>query len=1237
MRVFFAFALVSMLGLPASAAVAPPPEEAERPTDEDGPPAEDDAEPEPEPQAGNGQIPDGEQPTPDSEKPTPDSEKPSPDGEQASPDGEQPSPDGEQPTPGAEDPTPQGEQTTPNDEQPAAPTAEQLLRGRADEIRALLAGTLSTSVDARSLFLLDLNDPTWISDAAVRFTKALQAARIPRSSKKRSRRRATPPDPATLSADEALETALREFLSLDVARRGALFEEHDARRATAEIVAERDAARELAAQRHADQLRAYLTGSLELDIDPTALLRFDLRDTFDETTDAKESVARADLALQRQRFLALSADERDALAKGHAERIAAAEALRKAEEEAIAKAEADARAAAEAEALRAAAADTEKESEVDEALAERERAALERQEASDVLTDAEAQAAKKAAARAAAEEAARQADTEAKRTLAQEQARLLGIQEAQANHEAARARRRVMRAEDHDRVLEWGLKVGVLVESPKFESEIAAEADPMYQDIRKELDALRDHLQEDLRRLRNAGESVPGVGTPLDAELPSNVDRGDIPALRGEVARKEAELRESEATLTWELATSARDDLVALNASRLRLLELASPGLRRDVTSFGAGGVDQVKREFKQISLELAYFLASLSRHRSHFFDELVNSTVAVFIALLKLAAVIAAFVWWRRRGSELLDKLERALRERRPMSRGLKAAISGLWYARRIKRPLVMLAVVWGLLYVIAGINWLPSFSLVWVAAVWILGGLAAILLLDAIAHRETLYTASKRDNSTLRIHSLRVVGANVIAVGLLLALSAEMVGRGAIYSWVLSTCWVLSFPVAIYLVHRWKPIIFELVGEIPEQTGFTRWVTAQRTGVSSFLSAASGAVYLLGKGSATWTMRQLSGLEVTRRLLAYLFRRELAKQAAATEADGRYTPVGKKIRKFFDPELVPEPLLEQVAHAQLDSVAKVVAASGRTLTAVIGERGAGKSVFVRRLAASLEEVTVHCVECPEEGVEALFAEFAKIAEAPGSTGEDLAQAVRKLGRCVIVIDDVQRLVVPAVNGLRDLDAFTRFSRDVGGGISWVVTIGSAAWQFIRRARRDRVSFEQVITLPAWSEEQLGELIRGQCAVAQVAPSFEGLVVPRQNEPLPDQGDRTEASYYRLLWDFSRGNPAVAMYAFRESLFRDEHDAVVVRLFKEPSPEEVEGLTLSQLFVLRTVVQLELAVVPEIARATQLPATDIEDIIRFCSARGYIEPFQAGYRMSWPWYRTITTVLQRQHLLSLN
>ena len=318
-----------------------------------------------------------------------------------------------------------------------------------------------------------------------------------------------------------------------------------------------------------------------------------------------------------------------------------------------------------------------------------------------------------------------------------------------------------------------------------------------------------------------------------------------------------------------------------------------------------------------------------------------------------------------------------------------------------------------------------------------------------------------------------------------------------------------------------------------------------------------------------------------------------------------------------------------------QLERVAKLAVSTRSTLTAVVGERGLGKSAFARRLASAIGGDRVRVVQCPEEGFTGLERQLAELVGAPSLRGEALRRSLRETDVAVIVVDDIQRLVVPAVNGLHDLDAFTSFAREVGGALSWVVTIEAASWHFVRRARGERVFFEQVVALPRWSEEDLGKLIRRRCNLAGIDPSFDGLVVPRQADaPAAPEGDRTETGYYRLLWDYSAGNPAVALQAFGASLFETHAGNTVVRLFRQPSSQVVEDLPMTVLFVLRAIAQLELAVAAELERATQLPRTDVDDALRFCLSRGYIEPFESGVRLSWPWYRTITTVLVRQHLL---
>lgn len=1110
------------------------------------------------------------------------------------------------------------------------PSVDAALRLRAKRIRTLLDGTLEPEVDATTLLTFDLADAAWLgTERMQRILSALAdaAAAVPPDSDPSVEPPVevdppVPPGGEPPDAAAELEAAVLAFLRKPAERRAALLAAHEERRAAAEAArtaATRDAKELDRITLQAEQLEAYLAGNLAPEVDPMGLLQINLA-TLGTAADRRASwlgraaapdavgpgspelrAAQIRLDGLHARYLALTAEEKKELAASHARRAT------------------DAKEAAEV-----AAAEEELEAPTEEEV-----------QTAHNISDAEATAEEAALAQERVLEAARKAKTEAKRIIGEETGRLLGIKSSQALYEAEINRRKAERPTNHEKALEWSRRVNELESAAMYSGEKAEAADPMYEEIRTELSSVRERLADELERIRGAGEDVPAVGEGLDRNLPADVDRGDIPTLRAELEAKHAELIELEREVGWELAKGLRDDVVLLNRARLALLELASSDLRESVTGFGHDGVDQVKRELQQIGLELSFLVMRLSRYRQDLVGRLGGSTIPLMIGLTQFAVVLIAFVWWRRRSPELLDAAYASLREGAKISPVKSYATTLLWYLRRVRRPLELLLLLWIMYAYVVAVDDLPEFVLAWIVAVWVLAGLAVILFVDALAARETQFSTSTRDNSRLRIHSLRVVGINVIAVGLLLSLTSAMVGQGAIYSWVLSTCWLLTIPVALYLVRRWQPIIFESIEARVDQNGFTHWVKTHEKGAVSFPAALAAAVFLLGGGVASWVMRQLSGLEATRRLLAYLFRREVAKQAAATEADGRYTPIDRKIYDVFDPER-QSGLVDVVGETRIASVAALAKASGPTLSTVVAERGGGKSVFVERLVERIGPEMCIRVECPEEGYNALLAKLGTAIGKTGLTEDGLSEALRGLGHRVVIIDDLQRLVVPAVNGLAELDRFTTLARNTGGEVSWVVTIGSAAWHYVRRARGDRVFFEQVVELAKWKEERLGELIKLRCAEAEIDPSFDGLVVPRQAQaPLPDGGDRTEAGYYRLLWDFSRGNPGVALHAFRESLFVAEDGKVVVRLFREPPPGEIEDLSLTLLFVLRTIVQLELARPDEIVAATQLPRNDVDDALRFCTARGYIYPYQGGVRLGWPWYRTITTVLQRQHLLS--
>jgi hypothetical protein len=510
--------------------------------------------------------------------------------------------------------------------------------------------------------------------------------------------------------------------------------------------------------------------------------------------------------------------------------------------------------------------------------------------------------------------------------------------------------------------------------------------------------------------------------------------------------------------------------------------------------------------------------------------------------------------------------------------------------------------------------------------------------MLLDALAERQSYSRYRQSDTAELRFRSLRLLGITVTIVGLILSATAEIVGRGATYAWTWKLCWLLILPIAVWLVARWRKAIFARIEASPRKHVVLTWILARREGSSAFVAATLGGVLLLADGVRAFAVRQASQLDATRKVLAYLFRREVAKQAEARSHRRRLRDLVDAAKCGpFHPEGPAEPIIEAVARAALDETVELTRSATTTLTAVVGERGIGKTTFVARLVARLTEKTC-VVRCPPEGFNALLRVLADKFEATEATEDAVAAAINAATAATICVDDAQLMIEPTIGGLEDIDRFTGFALRVGGDVSWVVAVDDAAWQYLVRARGDRVFFDQVIELRRWSEEHIAELVRKRTAAAGMQPSFEELVFTAQVDDAgaADERERSELGYYRILWDHSRGNPGVALHAWRHSLFAVQgSNEPRVQLFEEPAAKEIEKLPLTLLFVLRGIIQLDVANEAELASCTQLPLADVADAIRFASSHGYVERVGRRVRVTWGWYRTITAVLIRQYLLA--
>jgi hypothetical protein len=165
-----------------------------------------------------------------------------------------------------------------------------------------------------------------------------------------------------------------------------------------------------------------------------------------------------------------------------------------------------------------------------------------------------------------------------------------------------------------------------------------------------------------------------------------------------------------------------------------------------------------------------------------------------------------------------------------------------------------------------------------------WSLGGVLVALGIDTLSSNEIRGVRDRSgttDTARLRLETLRLVAYAAVAFGLVLSLSDLIVGRGTIHAWVSASGWLVAAPVLFTVTAWWRPIVFERLASLDEPNAVQRWALARRSGVGSFVAAALGGLSLFVGGAFRSTQAWLSDFTLTRRLLAYLFRRDLSKQA--------------------------------------------------------------------------------------------------------------------------------------------------------------------------------------------------------------------------------------------------------------------------------------------------------------------------------------------------------------------
>jgi hypothetical protein len=486
--------------------------------------------------------------------------------------------------------------------------------------------------------------------------------------------------------------------------------------------------------------------------------------------------------------------------------------------------------------------------------------------------------------------------------------------------------------------------------------------------------------------------------------------------------------------------------------------------------------------------------------------------------------------------------------------------------------------------------------------------------------------------EDARLRLRSLRLVVTWLVLLGLGLNLAEHLAGIATLHAWVWRLFQILALPVLIILLSWWRKSIFISLERERENSESLDELLKHRKGLRSYTSAASGAVWLIANS--------------LRRRLTRSFLRFGADQGLTSSLTSGQTDTAGEAGNADAAPSLPQSVREQLlgkgafydryARPERRKLVQRIKGHRSGIVAISGERGIGKSTFLEHVQESSDDsmILLDCVSGDFTQLEQ------SLGEALGIKRVDPKHVTAKLtesGIQTIGIDNLHRLVRPVIGGQKELIRLTNLIENVSADVLWLNSVDRFAWQYLRRARADQSAINELIALPPWTEEQLTDLLNQRNTETGIDADFSKVKVPNEflESTLKSGQERNQAGIYRMIWTLAGGNPSVALQIWADSLCPEENGRLNVCIPTQPRTRELEKVSQNILLVLRAIAQSEVISEADIADNLRLPSGAVSSAMHYSLSRGWIEESDAGFRLSWDWFRTITSVLARQNLLA--
>lgn len=756
-------------------------------------------------------------------------------------------------------------------------------------------------------------------------------------------------------------------------------------------------------------------------------------------------------------------------------------------------------------------------------------------------------------------------------------------------------------------------------------------------------------------------DARPALGAALDrARRPSELpvfeprfepEELDVPALADRLQRLRELRRRVDGewqTLFVEEAALRRESVEGwgsiterLNALRIETIESLPATRRRQVLGINREGMTQIGREIEQLKLTARLYRWRQSGQIARLPERLLD-VFAVGQATWKLLKVLAAlllFFFLRRRGALIRRGARRLLRQLLSTPEGQARGEMLVGLGEVLAPWGLFLVLIWALRWSIGPLALKPEFDLpLRVAALYGVYRLAIDSLFAGTLRAARRYRLSLDEGRTAEVlRSVRTMVRVVVGIVVLLIFSERLVGRGYLYSLVVRFAWVFVLGAALLLLVRWRVAIADAYLGLGRRGRLAALVRRSRDRWYGVFLSAAAFVLLAGRAAFQVGQDFAMGFDQTRRALAFLFRRRLEKHAEqGGYAEGNVAVLPPGVVEVFaespitdgTPVIDHYPGLDRLL-AMIDPWLEEETGASFLLT---GEKGMGKTSWLGRVqstAVPVERVTLNHRVLSESRLVGTLTRELELPLEDDAGMQALRKALLAGPKRIVVVDLGQNLFLGKVGGYDTFESFVSLVEATSTQIFWVCSISAFAWVHLAAVRPDLIVFRDREALFPWSEEQVGQMLQARTQAAGVEIVYDDL--------LRDPARRLETAqqYTRLLWDYSDGNPRVALHYWLRSLVPDSERRLRVRLFRAPAASDLDDLSNRSRFLLAAIVVHENLTLHEAVLVTRYPMAVCRLQLERLHDDGILRRAQGRYRLTTHWHRAAVRFLRRGNLLS--